>query len=712
MKLLSSAVLIPLIACLLFVSCGGSSEENPVPFTNISMDALGDAAFIDNRYPGAVIFDYDRDGDMDIYVTQAQEGGLFAETDGGPNRLFRNDGGNRFTDVAEEAGVSAPFQNSTGAAACDFDNNGYQDLYVAAYGRIGDGLDYRSVDSVPGLHQIVSDRLFYNNGDGTFTDQTEKAFGIDVNIRSAMSVACADVDSDGWLDIFVSNRADQDFIRFDVPWHHGHYNAFYLNNKDGSFREVSEEAGLRTGPIIMRDRRGDPIQFIEPITGRLLEGYDPNKRDAAGNLIGEPTGQSLAALFFDHDDDGDPDLWVADDGDTLKAFRNDSVPGVPRFVSIGEASGIDRAGAWMGFALGDYDSDQDLDIFVTNIGYHPLTRGLPAGPGGDCAYAHQFQWGTCFHYLLRNDGVQDFPDVGTVAMFTDVAASTDIKPDPYLPSQALDESVIQPVWADTPSGIQSYDFGFGTAFFDYENDGDQDLYWLGAMADRGEGPNGMLWPGTGRMLRGDGDGNFEDITVPSRLLDVLDADFDALEEGQPSSLDDIRIGYRFHENGKGVAKGDINGDGYMDIVGTNSRGFICDPQGRPVNSPMPICPESEGRVSIKGGPLFIWINGGQSGNSITLRLKGGMADGTSGSNADALGARVWVTAKLDGQNSSRQVQELAGGSSFLSMNATDLIFGLGDAVEAETVEIRWPGGKVQVLNGLKANRIHAISEVE
>ena len=82
--------------------------------------------------------------------------------------------------------------------------------------------------------------------------------------------------------------------------------------------------------------------------------------------------------------------------------------------------GIDVIGQWMGFALGDYDSDEDLDVFVTNIGYHPLTRRPVPFPGADCAYTHQFDWGTCLHFLLRNDGVTQASDGSVLPQFSEV----------------------------------------------------------------------------------------------------------------------------------------------------------------------------------------------------------------------------------------------------------------------------------------------------
>ena len=142
------------------------------PFINIAREALGGNAFVNNWHPGVAIFDYDRDGDMDFYITVADGTSDKPESPGGPNLLFRNDGGGVYTEVAAEAGVDAFASNSTAPAVCDINNDGYQDLYVASYGRIGDGLDYRSVDPIfyfreePGLREAVTDRLFLNRGDG------------------------------------------------------------------------------------------------------------------------------------------------------------------------------------------------------------------------------------------------------------------------------------------------------------------------------------------------------------------------------------------------------------------------------------------------------------------------------------------------------------------------------------------------------------------
>ena len=671
--------------------------EPVAPFTNIAREAFGKNSFVNNWHPGTVFFDFDRDGDNDIYVTQANGDSELPEAPGGPNLLFRNDGDGIFTEIAEQVGADATLSNSTAAAACDFDNDGYLDLYLAGYGLIGDELDFFSADGDERLTGAIKDRLLRNVDGASFEDVTDAAFGDAVNLRSAISIACADVDNDGDLDVFVGNRLDQDFIRFDDPRHHGHYNVLYRNDGQMRFTDITESAGLIGPPIKMLNPDGSPVLYDHPDRSDQVAGYDASLRDALGNRIGEPTGQTLASMFFDHDDDGDLDLWLADDGDTLKAYRNDTDTSGIRFTSIGGEMGIDSVGAWMGFATGDYDMDDDLDIFVTNIGYHFLLHEVPPIPSGDCAYSHKYGWGTCYHFLLRNDGATVDPVAGTIGRFVDVAPQTDVVPSRALPPESLDAEMILPDWGNQPTGLAAYDFGFGTVFFDYENDGDQDLYWLGAMGGRGEGPNGQKYKGSGRMLRGDGAGGFEDITVESRLLDIQGVNYGVVDPSN-SEFDATRqrMSNEYHENGKGLAKCDVNGDGAVDLLGTNS------------NGPVYLSPTT---IDFFRGPLFLWINNATDGNWLTLRLIGRQAVDGTGSNADGVGARVRLIADTDGDgDATRQVQDVGGGSTFLSMNCLDVHFGIGSAETVDRVEIRWPSGRMQTLENIAPNQRLEVTE--
>jgi hypothetical protein len=659
--------------------------EPVVPFRNITslvLDREGQTLW--NDRPGVAIFDFDRDGDHDFYLTQMG---------GKPNRLYRNNGDGTFTDVAKAAGVDAVEQHSTGVVACDVNNDGYQDLYVGGWADPKQKLDFRT----PSTWAAARDLLFLNNKDGTFRDITDLAFGDAANIRSATSIACADVDNDGWVDIFVGNLMAQAFRDFGSANHPGHYSVLYRNNGDGTFAEIAQEAGVRGSEIVMRAPDGRAYKFTDPATGKEYEGWDPTFVDEAGNVVGEPTGQTHSSMFFDYDDDGDVDLFIAKDGDRFHLYRNDSSPGKIRFTDVAAAMGLDKVGAWMGFAVGDIDSDADLDVFVMNMGYHPYLRAPMRGPSGSCEYAMRFLWGTCEHFLLRNDGVVDMAGIGTVGAFLNVAPSTRVVPSPYMPPDSLRPELLHPL-EQLPTGLAAYDFGYGTTFFDMDNDGTQDLYWLGSDLASGSGPGGDVFPSAGRLLRGDGHGNFQDVTVEAQVLDIANARYDGLDNElfrkRPASL---RISAKFHENGKGVAHGDLNGDGYVDLIATNASG--------------PVWEGRESTVTQVPGPVFIWLNGGGPGHWLTLRLVGRMAIDGTGSNADGIGARVYVvSATGEGGSLLTQVQEVRAGSSYLSMDSIELEFGLGPATSADKIVVFWPSGCVQTLTDVRADQAIRLEE--
>ncbi len=679
------------------ISISTDGSDSPVPFydystiqtfQNIAPTALGGKIEAQNYRPGLVIFDYDRDGDLDFYIT--------SESDQA-NMLYQNQSGLIFEDVAEQAGVSAVSSNGTGAIACDVNNDGFQDLYIGSRGMMGDGLDYRAAIrrlSDKGKWDLPSaDVLLLNNGNGTFKDISESAFGESINLRSAGSIACADVNNDGWLDIYVGNTIDEDFWIFDQPSHPGHFNVLYLNGQDLTFTEIAQSAGVRGPEIYMRTEDGEPIVFKDAASQISYEGYDPNAEDASGDPIGDPTGRTHSVLFMDIDGDGDQDLWLANDGDRLHLFRNDSTKSSVLFTSITSEIEGGKVGNWMGFAVSDYDGDLDLDVFVTNIGYHLRLWPPQETPGGDCKYQERFPQGTCLHFLLRNDlELSNTTGLGKPS-FTDVAETTSVIPSRTMPPSSLEPSNIHSYW-EVPKGLGAYDFGYGTTFFDMDNDGITDLYWLGS-----EGPPGnSVYPSAGRMLKGIGDGNFVDVTVESHLVDAENVDYSVTDPSDPLfNRTSQRIGFEFHLNGKGLAHGDFNGDGYVDLVGTNSSGPVWDNVLEGFKPAL--------------GPLFVWINSPGDNHWVTIRLKGRMAIDGSGSNADAVGARVQITSTdEDGSNPVKQVREVRAGSSYISMDSIDLEFGIASSRLVDEVIIYWPSGVVQTLEDLAIDEVHLIIE--
>ena len=147
----------------------------------------------------------------------------------------------------------------------------------------------------------------------------------------------------------------------------------------------------------------------------------------------------------------------------------------------------------------------------------------------------------------------------------------------------------------------------------------------------------------------------------------------------------------------------MNADGFVDLIGTNSSGDLFvgpfDRQGRSsYTAPVP-------------GPVFVWLNGGGGNHWLTLRLKGRMAIDGTGSNADGIGARVYVSTQRARQAAPHvQVQEARAGSSYLSMDSVDLEFGLGDARVVDKIEIIWPSGVTQIIQDTPANQVLEVIE--
>jgi hypothetical protein len=248
--------------------------------------------------------DYDRDGDMDLFVVNALGDG---------NRLYRNEGDGTFKDMTLNAGVRSPaHSSSTDAAWSDYDRDGYPDLYVVENGHL--------------IHEAGLPNILYrNNGDGTFQDVAEEA-GL-LNYGAGISASWEDYDLDGYPDLYVTN-----FTNLSVSYPDNLTNTLYRNNGDGTFGDVTLESGAYDG----------------------LGGY--------------------YAAWGDYDNDGLPDLYVANLKDVLNSsenslFRNQ---GNGTFIEVGDAAGVRDTASSVSAAWSDLDLDGDLDLFITNYESGPF----------------------------------------------------------------------------------------------------------------------------------------------------------------------------------------------------------------------------------------------------------------------------------------------------------------------------------------------------
>ncbi len=528
---------------------------------------------------GVVIFDYDNDDDQDIYVTSTQNIGNLVEEEEGNNALYRNNGDGTFTDVAVLAGVADLEGKGNGGCAADYDNDGDQDLFVANWG---------------------SSKLFQNNGDGTFTDVTGNA-GLgdpDATYRS-MGCAWGDYDRDGFLDFVIVRHIDESglaeewgrngqggFIdllvapNMDEPSSYHTYLSIYFsgvkplalyhNEGDGTFSEVTDLLGNIDRPTYKQGRYGN-------VWGA---GFQPT--------------------WLDFDNDGDPDLYVVNDfGAEVQPnvlWRNDGMraDGSWNFVDISADSGANVSISGMGLAVGDYNLDGFMDVFITNMGNNVLLAN-------------------------SRDGLS----------FTNTAEAARVAAGTFRHKERV---------------------SWGTVFFDYDNDGYEDLYVVSGFLDTDPHENRREQPNL-LFRNNSGDGTFTDVS-------------------SISGADDLGVG-------RGVAYADFNGDGCLDLYQTNL-----------------------GKSAYIGESANFFVNNCESGNNwIVIRTEGTV------SNRSGIGARITVEA-----HGTTQIREVAAGSSNKSQNMLPVHFGLGSAELVDSIEILWPSGRLQTLTNVAPNQVMAVKE--
>jgi len=375
------AVILLSLLALRWIASGQAPA--PIRFVYRPIDFTLDSSETPERHApetmagGVAIFDYNNDGNPDIFFTNGADiRTLQKNSPKYSDRLFENDGHGNFKDVTEKAGLAGVgFDN--GVAVGDYDNDGYEDLFVA------------------GVH---GSRLYRNNGNGTFTDVTAKA-GLnqpDPQYGPLWSVGGAwlDVNNDGRLDLFVVNylawdgrnepvceagpgRRDYCHPKFYKPTP----NQLFLNNGDGTFRDVSAESGIRSHPgkgmgVGVADFDLDGLIDIFVSNDKVYNSLFHNKGNGkfeeiafeAGVALTE-NGQFISGMGVDSrdlDNDGLPDLaFVALDNETFPIFRN---LGKGRFADVTETSGMARLSAPMaGYSpiAADFDNDGWRDLFVT-----------------------------------------------------------------------------------------------------------------------------------------------------------------------------------------------------------------------------------------------------------------------------------------------------------------------------------------------------------
>ncbi len=408
---------------------------------------------------GLALLDYDGDGDIDIYfVNGAPLAGAPAPSAPPRNALYRNDGGFKFTDVTDRAGVGdAHF--GLGVAAGDYDNDGDPDLYVTNWG--------------PNV-------LYRNNGDGTFTHVTAAAGVADGDSKVGAGAAFLDIDNDGDLDLFAANYVKFAYdkhiprTRRGVPIYPGPLDCepepdtLFRNNGDGTFTDISAESGIRA-----------------------------------------VAGTGMGVVCADYDDDGDTDIVVANDVKANFLYLND---GKGRFQESGLARGIaydcdGHAHGSMGIDCGDYDNDGLLDFYVTSYARESATlyRNVGGGLLEDVTIATGAGDGT-FLAVTWGVGFVDFDNDGDLDLFVptgEIDDTVDRYDDSrtYYTRNVLLMNTGDGRFADVTNvcgdGLEVERSSRGAAFDDLDNDGDVDTVVLNSRREptilRNDSPRDGHW---------------------------------------------------------------------------------------------------------------------------------------------------------------------------------------------------------------------------
>lgn len=611
---------------------------------------------------GVCIADFNGDGWNDIFVTNGKGGANALYINNGDADL--NNGVPTFTEVAVEAGVDFPDDESTSCVAGDINNDGRIDLYITTVGiQWPDvdlpGLPVGSIMNVPSQNRLLLNMGNDERGIPHFKEEAVPTGAAGDPFARYQQPSLVDFDRSGALSIYAAAH-----YHFVLP----------LSASDRPQCGPGDNPALTPCYVFKRPparssillknhlKETGELKFTDA-TDLLRNAVDQNGNPALGR-DGNPIFNSLFnfdPVWVDYNNDGWPDLLMADDLNSVGLFRNNKGKGFTYLTNQAlTPPGLSRAltGAYMAMAPGDINGDGNIDFYVTNVGkasaLPPFRSDLPFQPNE----------GTKFYQLFLNQGGPD----PSKPVFKEVASQ--IATEEAFP----DASLANPRIGDDTSG----DFGWGAVMFDFDNDGRLDLLSLGNWFAVGLGfrniPDGVVQfdPGLPEDPR-----TFPGHNNPGHLFHNVGT----ADDGTPILVDLSReadaaqneVGIFNPFDSRGMAVGDLNNSGFLSVVVVNATGVATGGEVNFFN-----------KVGTYKGSLKIFLNNGKNnGNTnkaLVLRLRG------KESNRFGIGARV--TARIGDKT---QVRELWSNQGHLGSGPPEVHIGVGSATKVDELVINWPG---------------------